>query len=59
MLFRSQEDRQLRLAEALRKAGDHTGAIELYKKLKTSERPNVRETANYGMIAIEQNDTKQ
>ena len=55
----TQEDRQLRLAEALRKAGDHTGAIELYKKLKTSERPNVRETANYGMIAIEQNDTKQ
>ena len=54
-----QEDRKLRLAEALRKSGDRAGAIELYEKLKTSERPNVRESANYGLIVIKQSDSKQ
>ena len=55
----TQEDRQLRLAEALRKSGDKNGATELYTKLKGSERPNVRETANYGLIAIKQAESKQ
>jgi TolA-binding protein len=54
----TQEDRQLRLADALRKSGDKTGATEIYDKLKNSERANVRESANYGLIAIRQSDTK-
>ena len=49
----TQEDRQLRLAEALRKSGDRAGAIDLYNKLKASDRPNVRESANYGLAGIE------
>ncbi len=53
-----QEDRQLRLAEALRKSGDRAGALALYESLKTSERPNVRESANYGLIVIKQSDAK-
>ena len=54
-----QEDRQLRLAEALRKSGDRAGALALYDKLKASERPNVRESANYGLIVIKQSEPKQ
>ena len=50
----TQEDRQLRLAEALRKSGDKAGALDLYNRLKASQRANVRESANYGLIAIKQ-----
>jgi hypothetical protein len=53
------EDRQLRLAEAMRKSGDRPGALALYKKLKLSERPNIRESASYGLITLEQAETKQ
>ncbi|MEI6232344.1 MAG: PEGA domain-containing protein [Planctomycetota bacterium] len=53
-----QEDRELRLADALRKSGDRAGAIKVYDKLKASERPNVRESANYGMIVLKQNESK-
>ena len=52
----TQEDRQLRLAEALRKTGDKAGAMELYNILKTSKRPNVRETAIYGLDAIKHSE---
>jgi len=53
-----QEDRQLRLADALRKSGDSDGARDIYQKLSASTRDNVRESAQFGLNAIRQSDPK-
>lgn len=52
------EERQVRLADVLRKSGDKPGAIELYNKLKDSESTHVRESANYGLIALRAGESK-
>ena len=53
------EERQVRLADTLRKSGDKAGALELYNKLKDSESTHVRESANYGLISLRSAESKQ
>jgi len=53
------EERQLRLADALRKASRLDEARDLYNKLTSSERAATRESAKTGLIYIDADKAKQ
>ena len=53
------EDRSLRLADALRKAGKLEEARDLYNKLTNSERAATRESAKTGLIYVDADKARQ
>jgi tetratricopeptide (TPR) repeat protein len=55
----AREERSLRLADALRKAGKLDEARDLYNKLTNSERAATRESAKTGLIYIDADKAKQ